>query len=121
MGWCLTIIIILIVLGVIVTLLGSGSGLAIYLLILGIGAAILGWIALIGAIVLYVMVNAFGIWEWSWWNALILGLCITIIASVFKPTIVKKVVQEPMRRVRTVEFTKRGHKVVDTTYEEVEK
>lgn len=75
---CLVLVVVAIVLSIIVGFLTGAHGLMATGIVFGL---VLIGLTLLGALVLWIIIEVFGVGEWSWMNAFYVGLLMTIVSG----------------------------------------
>lgn len=75
---CLILVVVAIVLSIVVGVLMEAHGLVATAVIFGL---VLVGLTLLGAVALWIVIEVFGVGEWSWMNAFYIGLLLTIISG----------------------------------------
>lgn len=75
---CLVLVVVAIVLSIVVGVIMEAHGLVATAVIFGL---VLVGLTLLGAVALWIVIEVFGVGEWSWMNAFYIGLLLTMISG----------------------------------------
>ena len=75
---CLVLVVVAIVLSIIVGAIMDAPGLMAMATVFGL---VLVGLTLLGAVALWIVIEVFGVGEWSWMNAFYIGLLLTMISG----------------------------------------